>query len=352
MEQIKMPEVQLHTVETTSAACVNCEARAAMTGYSTNLCSECRTLFIKYPIPLWIKLFAGGVCLVILFSLFTFPDNLSAAIHLARGKKAADNNKFITARKELEKVVTKYPQHVEARGYLMLSAFYNEDYDAFIKYTKELADTDIDNNKLLAKLVDAQETYAAYSAVDSIDLLQKSYESVGQAAPDSVLAQFVAKHPYDVCALMSYAFILHKAERFAACDSILVQLLEKDDTHIPALQMMANTKRRLGDYNSAIKYCERVLEINKESAYTYAIMARIYLQQRRDIEGLEMAAKGIHIDDKTPYVRATLALAFHFTHQFERRDELVKEAKTLKDPAMISAFGYVSDVINNKVQFR
>lgn len=347
-----MPEVQRYEVETTTSTCVNCQAHAAVTGYSANLCSDCRTLFIKYPIPLWIKLFAGGVCLVMLFSLFTFPDNLSAAIHLARGKKAADNNKFVTARKELEKVVAKYPTHVDARGYLMLAAFYNEDYDAFIKYQKELAGVDIDNERLLNRLVDAQQTIGAYYADDSMHLLQKVYNTAQLTLPDSVLAQFVQRNPNNYSALFTYANMLYEDGKYAACDSVLIKLLEKDDTHIPALQLMAHAKRQVKDYNAAIKYCERVLEINKESAYTYGILARTYFQQRRDKEGLDMAYKGMSIDEKFPYMRATMALAYHFTHQFDSRDELVKDAKVSTDSLTRYYFDYVNDVINNKEQFR
>lgn len=347
-----MPEVQRYELETTTGTCVNCQARAAVPGHSTNLCDECRKLFIKYPIPLWIKLFAGGVCLVILFSLFTFPDNLSVAIHLSRGKKAADNNRYVTARNEFQKVVSKYPEHLEARGYLMLAAFYNEDYVTFMKFQEELEGTDVGNERLLNRIVDAQQTIEAYYADDSIHLLQKQYDSVNLSMPDSVLAQFVQRNPNNYAALLDYANRLYDGERYAACDSVLIKLLEKDDTHIPALQLMAHAKRQVKDYNAAIKYCERVLEINKESAYTYGILARTYFQQRRDKEGLDMAYKGMSIDEKFPYVRATMALAYHFTHQFDNRDELVKEAKVSKDSLTRYYFEYVNDVINNKEQFR
>jgi tetratricopeptide (TPR) repeat protein len=352
MEQIKMPEVQRYEMDTTTGTCVNCEARAAMPGYATNLCDECRKLFIKYPIPLWIKLFAGGVCLVVLFALFTFPDKLSLAIHLERGKKAANNNRFVTARKEFEKVVEKYPQHAEARGYLMLAAFYNNENKTFIKYSNELRGTEIENSKLLSRMNDVQEKFYSYFYDSSYFSFCKQYDNIGFSAPDSAIAQFVQQNPGNICALYEYASKLYQAERYKACDSVLVQLLEIDDTHLPGLQLIANSKRQMGDFNAAIKYCERVLELNKESAYTYAMMARTYLKQRRHNEALDMAYKAMSIDDKFPFVRATMALTYHFTHQFELRDKLVKEAKASKDSILNYYFEYVNDVINNKEQFR
>lgn len=347
-----MPEVQRYEVETATGTCVNCEARAALPGYSTNLCYECRKLYIKFPIPLWIKLFAGGVCLVILFSLFTFPDNLSVAIHLARGKKAADNNKFVTTRNELQKVVSKYPQHVEARAYLMLAAFYNEDYDAYLNYREQLKGVEIVNDKLSDRVFDVHEKFQNYYAGDSLYFLKKQYDSISYTLPDSVMAQYVKNHPGNIYALTSFASILYDAEKYAACDSLLLQSLAIDDTHIPALRLLANTKRHLRDFNAAVKYAERILEINKESACAYSILSLTYLQQRRDKEGLDMAYKCMSIDNKAAYSTATMALAFHFTHQFDSRDALIKEAKASKDSEVISSFNFVSDVINNRKPFR
>lgn len=352
MEQIKMPEVQSYEVETASVACVNCQARAAVPGHSTNLCDECRKLFTRYPIPLWIKLFAGGVCLVILFSLFTFPDKLSVAIYLSRGKKAADNNRFVTVRSELQQVVSKYPEHVEARAYLMLAAFYNEDYDDYIKYREQLKDVEIVNNKLSDRVFEVHEKFQNYHADDSLILLKMQYDSTTLMLPDSVMAEYVKNHPSNIYALFNYALIMHGADKYSACDSLLLQLLEIDDTYMPALRLLANTKRQLRDFNAAVKYSERLLELNKESAYAYAILSRAYLQQRRDKEGLEMAYKSMSIDDKGPYYISTMALAYHFTHQFEKRDELIRNAEALKDSTVNYYLQYVHDVINNKITFR
>jgi hypothetical protein len=350
MEQILMPEET--KLEQDSGRCVNCEISVAVPGYRTALCDECRKHFIKFPIPLWIKIFGGGICLILLFALFTFPDHLSTAIHLKRGENAANNNRFVTAKKELEPVVAKYPQHVKARAYLMLSSFYNEDYRAFARYASELEGKDLDDKKLLARLLTAENNLKNYFPDDSLSLMQAQNDSTGQQIPDSMLNDFVKRHPGNILALYTYASQLYDEKRYPGCDSLLVQLLEIDDTYLPGLRLLANSKRASDNFNASIKYCERILEINKESNYAYAMMARTYLRQRMDKEGLDMAAKSMSIDDKLPYNIATMALAYHFTHQFTRRDEIIQEARASKDTTIMYYMQYAIDVIANKEPFR
>jgi hypothetical protein len=274
---------------------------------------------------------------------------LSNALHLKRGERAINNNRFATAKKEFERVVKKYPQHVQARGYLMLAAFYNEEYDAFAKYETELIDKDFEDNKLVARLDGVLEKFRNYYPDDSLGMLRQQYD---QQIPDSVLDDFVKRHPEDIFALYSYASKLYDEQKYTGCDSLLVQLLEMDDTYLPGLRLLANSKRASGDFNASIKYCERILELNKESTYAYAGMARTYFRQHMDKEGLEMAIKSMSIDDKLPYNIATMALAYHFTHQFDKRDALVKEARISKDSNMMYYMQYAIDIIENKEPFR
>src|ERR1700743_212569 len=100
--------------------CANCSQPAMEGDHPTPLCSECREHFTRLSIPLWIKLFAGGVALVLIFSLSSLPRTLSLGIHLRRGEKAMTQHRYATAEKELNKVLDKVPDNVEANGNLLI----------------------------------------------------------------------------------------------------------------------------------------------------------------------------------------------------------------------------------------
>lgn len=302
--------------------CVNCDNPEYEEGYPTHLCRHCRQLYIKYPIPLWIKIFSGGIFLVILFSLFSFPENLRVAIHQQRGKDAERENKFLTVQKEFEQVLKRSPENKEAKAYLMLAAYYNEDFETFFKYSEELDGQNFGNEDLLERLNDI------------VDQVPHYY-------PNN-----------EIFSLYTDATKLFEAEKYRECDSILDKLLVKDLVYQPALRLMAGSKRQEGDYEGSIEYCKRILEINHESNYAYANMARTLLKQKKDKEALEMAQKSMSLNDTLPYNIATLILAYHFNNDIPKRDALIHKIDWDKDSTATEYFQYAIDIIENKEPFR
>src|ERR1700750_2002622 len=85
--------------------CMSCGNPEILADYPTPLCQDCRTRFVRFPIPMWIKIFAGAIVIVLLFSLFTLAKNISLGMHLERGKKAEKEKKYLTAQQNFEEVV-------------------------------------------------------------------------------------------------------------------------------------------------------------------------------------------------------------------------------------------------------
>src|ERR1700733_11280666 len=88
-------------------SCANCGNPAILKEYPSKLCSECRDKFIRFPVPKWLWIFAAALGVILLFSLFTLPKNISTGIALEKGKKAEKQHSYLTAQKEFEKVVDK-----------------------------------------------------------------------------------------------------------------------------------------------------------------------------------------------------------------------------------------------------
>jgi hypothetical protein len=94
------------------------------------------------------------------------------------------------------------------------------------------------------------------------------------------------------------------------------------------------------------------MQINKDVPYAYAVKARIYLKQKKDALGLELATKSVALDKTDPYSNATLALAYHFNNMQAKRDTLIQQVKASKDSSMIEYMQYAMDVIEQKEKFR
>jgi hypothetical protein len=335
-----------------TTVCASCESPAVVEGYTTSLCNECRQRFIKYPIPLWIKIFAGAIGAVVLFSLFSFPKNLSMGVHLEKGKKAVEQHKYLTAQRELTAFTKANPEHIEAQGYLMLAAFYNNDYKSFSEIGQKVVNQPLENDKLLGELNRVADRFDEYYPSDSLLHLMESNIDSSKALPDTVYKRYLEGHPQEVYALYSYANSLYGQDRYAACDSMLELLLAKDEGYLPALRMRAGVQRELGDWDASVKTCDYILKINKEAAYAIASKARTRLKQHEDKEGLRLAQQSVDMNKEDGYCACTLVLAYHFNNQLKERDALISSIEKGGNKDMIEYLQFAQDVISKKESFR
>ena len=118
--------------EKLSSGCASCGHTIIEPGYPTPLCKDCRTKFIRFPIPLPIKIFAGAVALALLVSMYRLPGNFSVAVHYKRGTAAVKNRNYLTAQKELGKVIKRLPGYDDAKEYQAIAAYYNQDLSTFV----------------------------------------------------------------------------------------------------------------------------------------------------------------------------------------------------------------------------
>jgi len=329
------------------AGCINCDSSHVEEGYPTRLCRDCRQSFIKYPIPLSIKLFAIGVGLVVLFALFSFPRNLSLGIHLEKGKKFEQKKQYLSAQHEFATVLKKVPDNQEANAHLMIAAFYNMDFETFSKAQEKLAGKNFDDQELLGRLnVLVESVYDYYPDTALANLIIKSGQQVADV-PDTVYLNYLKENPRNIYGLYAYAGRLYNKD-IVRCDSVLKLLVEIDVSYIPALRLLTGVQRSQEKWDESIQTCYKILEINKEAGYAYAAMARTYLKEKLNDLGLKMAKRSVETDKSDPYNRATLALAWHFNAQPAKRDAILNELKMQQDSASHYYWQYALDIIQQK----
>lgn len=343
----------LPTAETVSERnCASCGQPAMVGDHRTPLCSDCRAHFTRLSIPLWIRLFAGGIALVLLFSLFTLPASISMGVHLEKGKRAEKERNFLTAERELSKVLEKAPDNVEARGHLLIAAFHNQDFETFSGQLNALQNVNIEDKELYNDIGKVMMRAGHYISNDSFENFRKNYPDM-RSIPDTAWERYLRKNAEDCFAVEEYASLLFDRKDYHRCDIFLQLALRLDDEYFPALMMEASVKREEGDLDGAMHYSDRMLNVNKESIYGMSSKARTFLRQKRDAPGLELALKGYAMDDKNLYSVSTLILAYHFNGRMKERDALVKVTSAAKlDSTDREKLQYALDVIDKKEKFR
>lgn len=335
--------------------CANCGQSALPGDHPTPLCADCRAQFLRYPIPHWIRAFAGAVIILVVYSLFTFPKDLSAGIALEKGKKAEKEKKYITAQREMEKVLEKIPRNVEARGHLVIDAFYNQDYETMGTQLENVRYSNFDDHDLVGQIeyVISKASPFFPDSTDPFITFKIGHEDM-ERIPDTAWVNYMRKHPRDIIALATYGDLLFKENEFDQCDSCMRELLTMDKEFVPALRTLSSIKRQQHKLDSALYYNDQLLSINKELPDGLASKARTLLMQKKDRQALAIAEEACRLGKDDVYSQVTLIMAYHFNNRMQDRDALVKKvtAAVAADSSYQETFQYAMDVITNKEKFR
>ena len=327
--------------------CVNCGSRLVEENYPTRLCSSCRELFIKFPIPLGIRLFGIGVGLVLIFAMFSFPKNFMLAKHLEKGKQYEAKKQYKSAQREFSDVVWQVPDNLEANEHLAIAAFYNLDVEKFVRTVDKMQGKKVEDEALYNQLSDLVTRAKGFFPDKELDEVLMKFNDKSQV-PDSVFTNYLKEKPDNEYALFFYASKLYGRQDLVGCDSLLQKLLGVDTEHLMALRMLATIARQRGQLQESTQYCNKIIDINKEAGYAYASLARTYLKGNKLAKGLEIAQKSVDIDKEDSYNEATLAIACHMNKQTAKRDDVIKELKQRKDSSVTGDLQFAMDVINQK----
>lgn len=332
--------------------CPECGQPALEGNHPTPLCADCRQKFVRYPIPVWIRIFGACIAALVLFSLFTFPKDLSVGINLEKGERAEKNGKYLTAQHAMEKVVQKVPGNIEAEGHLLIDAVYNQDMETFKAQFKKLKDKNIEDKQLFSAIDEAMTKAEGYFVNDSFSNFMTAHP--GAPPSDAEWASYFDKNPRDFYALATYASALNDHKELDREDSVLRVLLSRDKESYIGLELIASLLREEHKPDEALIYNDRLLKINQELPYGLASKARTLLMQKKDREALQLSEKACQLGGSDDiYSQSTLALAYHFNQRSADRDALIKKLNaSIKDTSDGGGLQYVLDVISNKEKFR
>src|SRR5215203_5755672 len=216
-------------------SCASCGIPVNTYTTGTRLCNTCRTQFIAYPIPRWIKIFGGLILCVLIFSLFTVPKNIQTGIHYKRGLKAVEAKNFMTAEKEFSQVVAEEPDYLDAKCRLLIASFYNSHFNVFFKTSETLENKKIEDTELFNQMQQLVNRAITYFPKDSFAQIMRQYNLETDSIPEAVYKSYLSKFPEDdfaTCRLASFLFD-HKQHKEA--DSLLNNLLAKEPSYYAAI---------------------------------------------------------------------------------------------------------------------
>lgn len=332
--------------------CIHCGSPAVVPDYANPLCTDCRTSFINYPVPKWVLLFAAGLGVVLIASLFNLPDNISSGIRLEKGIKEVDQHNYATAEEQLKAFSKAVPQSPEGNAYLLIASFYNGDLEQMYNAYKLIKNKQIDDEDLFNRVTGILNKADNYFPSDSLNALYEANKQNDESLRDTALAHYVKNNPDDLYAASDYASVLYNNNEYSKADSIYTDILRVSDDYMPALFAMASLKRLENKPEESLVYCDKILNINHQNVYALSAKARTLLKLNKDKEALVLAKQTAQLSPDNDYNIATLAIVYHYNNMLNDRDKLVTMMTATKDSSRISTYQYALDVINNKEKFR
>jgi tetratricopeptide (TPR) repeat protein len=291
-----MNENQNEQAAVHDSLCVNCKSNPCLENSPTKICGSCRALFIKYPIPKWIWGFAGGIVVIMLIGAFRMPAYVKAGLRISRAEKLIEEKRYVSAQRELEEVLERFPKNKNANGWMVVSSSYNLDMEQMNKSLDIVENEKFDDDELLSKMNAAvaymgqsfskdttlgRRIYEVKDSTQALENLFTTMESTGDQ--DFAVAGVVISH---------YLFDL---KEYSAIEKILKRVLEAEPNYYSALLLDAAVKRNTGDFEGAIASCNKALEINKEDVPTLSMLARIELKRKQDREAANYAKLALEL---------------------------------------------------------
>lgn len=329
-------------------ACINCGNPQILHGYPNALCEECREKYIKYPIPVWVKIFGTTVLVLVVFALFSASKSFSLGIRYEKGIKAEEAKKYVTEQQIMQALVKENPDYLEAKAHLMIAAFYNGDIATATEMSQKMANQKFDDDELLAKANAVVHEAESEQPHDSLNKYMELMPDSTGGIPDSIYIRIIKADPDDLYTKVKYASILIDQNNYPLADSLLTSVLRIKPNFISALELKISITRANRNINDCLHYCHQLLDINSQSVYAISCIARSYLKTGEVEKGLQYAREAILIQPNDPYANATIVLAYHFNKMIKERDALILKINQGKDSLMKSYLTFPLDVINHK----
>jgi tetratricopeptide (TPR) repeat protein len=301
--------------EFNESLCANCQALPYEGTHPTNLCSGCRTALINYPIPKWIKIFALIVIGIIVVSVIRTQMYLSAAINLGRGEKAIENRLYVTAQRELASVLNKFPDDLTANADFFIAAAYNLDGNAAKNAYQKLLDKNVEDQELFARVNTAMDYLSSNYAQDTV--LQNKVKLVDKDRDKLLQLYEKTKDSAEIEIKTYIADCLFDLKDYKSTLVIIEPILITAPNHFWALSLGAAAHRNIGNFEKALSYCDRILAVNAESVYGFAIKSRIELKRKHDQQAAVYAEKAMKIDPEDDTALEAMSMVNYFAGRKE-----------------------------------
>lgn len=356
MEDIQSPLANEQAALKSTPLCEGCQTVPALPGYAAALCSDCRQLYINYPIPKWIWLFAGGIAVLMGIGLFRMPVYVSAAMHLKRAENAIEDHRYYTAGKEAAAVLKVSPDLLEAHAYHLIASAYSTNLEAVRSEMGFLGKKTFEDTALLNKVDASMTFFMQFIPGDSLALANASHAKDSSFSVQMRAFDALPDDTNRVKVMAGYLFAdrLYDRKEYDNCLTMVKKILLVSPDSYSAKLLQIVVLRQKGDFDAAIAICKTMLQQNKEDVNMIAGLSMIALKQKDDKTAAKYADQALAMYPEDLAALRAMTLVKFFKGEKPAAGKLLaqmvkEESKEGRDSAIST---YVGNVINGTEIYR
>lgn len=313
--------------------CKQCGIRPIAEGSPTPLCESCRELYVKRPMPGYIKLFMLVIVAAIAYSAWQLPTIIKYNVAYQQAMQLEEEGKYVSAQHKYELALVRYPESKKIRYGLIKCYRMNQD---------------------LVKLVEQLEYMSGRSMSEgaTFDDIQRIYtetENLYFPSPELDELETINLTNQDKITLYNEV-MLNSPEDRDYCRFALAHVYLAEDNLDEAYKVLFGLKQIYPDnpiinkfiveyygaehdFEKATKYAEDMLAINKECTATMMLLIRIKIVEGQYEEAINYIEQGYTIDDQAALkdFMGLEALVHHHTGNIVKRDTMVKKMQERPD---------------------
>lgn len=139
------------------------------------------------------------------------------------------------------------------------------------------------------------------------------------------------------------AFFYLKNRNFEKAEQIYIQCLREGIIDKEIYTSLADLYKQLGQFDKAIKYLNKAIELSNKDANLFFNLGLIFLKQKNIHSAIDCYQKGLNIDPNNIYALLNLANIFEDNSQFELALDVIKKCYYLNscDPKVIFVHGNI-----------
>ena len=142
---------------------------------------------------------------------------------------------------------------------------------------------------------------------------------------ETKLLDYTKKYPEDYKGWSLLGAVSVELNNDTLGEGCLNKALQLNPKDVMALAELGVIERKEKNYDKAASYYNQAINIDPTFGRAYASLMLIELKRGNYQKAVDLGEKAVSLEPGALYMKAQLALAYHFDKQFDKRDKIMKE---------------------------